>query len=93
VGRRDVVKEGSIVESLQPVGLGEVCIGKHSPDLVQEGTVQVFCHTVVLRCISGGDFMLDAVLLKVLLDMAGQVLAPSIRVEDLHLLSCFWLSL
>jgi hypothetical protein len=86
------VKEGGVVESLQPVGLGEVCIGEHCPDLVQEGAVPAFCHAIVLGRISGGDFMLDAMLLKVLLEMASQVFAPSIRVEDLHLLSCFQLS-
>jgi len=82
------VKEGSVVESLKPVRLGEVYIGEHCPNLVQEGTVQAFCHAIVLGHISSGDFMLDAMLLKVLLEMASQVFTPSIRAEDLHLLSC-----
>lgn len=55
--------------------------------LVQEGVVQMFHNAVVLWCVSGGDFVLDAAVLKVLLDMAGHIFAPSIRTEDFHLLT------
>ena len=47
----------------------------------------------MLWCVGGGDFMLDASLLKELLDMTCHIFTPSVRAEDLHLLSCFKLGL
>ena len=74
----DIVKKRCIVKRFQPVGLWQVSVGEHGPDFVQEGSVQAFGHAIVLRCVGGSDFMLDSTLLKILLDMACHVLAPSI---------------
>ena len=75
---RDIVKKHCIVKRFQPVGLWQVSVGEHGPDFVQEGSVQAFGHAIVLRCVGSGDFMLDSMLLKVLLDVACHVLAPSV---------------
>ena len=45
----------------------------------------MFCHTIVLWHVGGGNFMLDTMLSKVLLDVASHVLTPSIGAEDLYL--------
>ena len=72
------MKKGGIVERLQPVRLGEVSVSEHRSNFVQEGAVQAFCHAIILWCVSSGDFVLDSVLLKVLLDMASHVFTSSI---------------
>jgi len=83
------VKESCIVEHFQPVGFWQVCIGEHGLDFVQESMVQAFCNAVVLRRVGSSDFMLDAMLLKELLNVTSHVLAPSVRAEDLQFLSHF----
>jgi hypothetical protein len=91
VGRGDIVKESGVVQYLQPVRLWEVSVGEHGPNFVQESAVQAFCHAVMLWHVGSGDFVLDASLLKKLLDMTRHIFAPSVGAEDLHLLSYFQL--
>jgi hypothetical protein len=74
----DIVKESCVVECLQPVGFRQVGVGEHGPYFVQEGLVQAFGHTIMLWYIGSGYFVLDPRLLKILLNVAGHVLTPSI---------------
>jgi len=49
----------------------------------------MFCHAIVLWCIGGCDFVLDAMFFKVLLDMVGHIFTSSVRAEGFNLLACF----
>ena len=48
----------------------------------------MFCDTIVLRHVSSGNFMLNAMLQKPVLNVLSHVLAPSIGAEGLHFIAC-----
>jgi len=72
------VKVDGIIQSLEPVRLGQLGVSEHGMGLVQQSAVQTFHHAVVLWCIGSGDFMLDATFFKILLDVIGHVFTSSI---------------
>ena len=53
----------------------------------------MLCNTIVLRHVSSCNFVLNAVLIELVLNVLSHILTPSIRVEGLHFIACLQFSL
>jgi hypothetical protein len=75
----------SLVHSFRPKPLGRLEFSKHRPRHVYERPVLPFYHTILLRCVGSGEFMLDSFLLKILLHLKVLELGPIVTSYLFHL--------
>jgi hypothetical protein len=70
----------SCVHSFRPKPLGRLELSKHRSRHVDKRPVLSLYHTVLLWCVGSGELVLDAFLLKILLNLQilelGPVVAP-----------------
>jgi hypothetical protein len=59
----------SCVHSFRPKPLGRLELSKHCPRHVDKRHVLPLYHTVLLWCVGSGEFVFDAFLLKILLNL------------------------
>lgn len=79
---------GSISKGIVPVGIRQLQAIKHGANFVKQSSVHALGHAIVLQHIWSCDFMSNALILEVLLQFAGDVLAPSIRAERCGMAPC-----
>ena len=78
---RNIVDVGGISKGVIPVGVRQLRVPEHGANPVEQGPVHAFSHTIVLQHVQGCYFVSNALVFEVVLQFAGDVLAPSIGPE------------
>jgi hypothetical protein len=52
------------VNRFRPKPIQSLVLVKHGPCHIQKSSILPFHYTILLRCVGGGELMLDALLLK-----------------------------
>jgi hypothetical protein len=82
----------SCVHSFRPKPLGRLELSKHRSRHVDKRPVLPLYHTILLWCVGSGELVLDAFLLKILLNLQILELGPVVAPYLFHLYLKFILS-
>jgi len=82
-----VVDVDNELDSLSPPAMVDVGLVDDRANGFDEGTVDVFRSSVVLRRVGNGEVVVDSVVAEEGLEVVGEVLATVVGVEDLELLA------
>ena len=77
-----------IHNSLNPELFAQTSIGQHTPNFLQQGSIQAFCHTILLRCISNCKVPRDAFLLTEIRKLIVSIFCTIFRSEYFNLPPC-----